>query len=127
MRRVLQTMIDRRRTRIRYQALVLIAFGLVLVYAETQVLEPVGIWATLAGIGLLVLMVRGRFDVEARHVEVVVQALEDIKCDETGLQLLWDDTIAHADMQDMTCARNRMALITLCAIEVLWERRRMRR
>jgi hypothetical protein len=121
----LQTLIDNRQKRIRHKAVLLIAFGLAVVYMEAEAWESFGTLTAVAGIGILVMLLRGVFDIEQQQVAVAVQALEQSHYNDVELEQLWYDTIDRANLQDLTCARSRGALITLCAITVLRERQRM--
>ncbi len=115
----LQTVIDRRRSRITRCAMVLIGLGLVFVSSDLDVEDAIGVFATLSGITMLIAVLVGWFDREQYHVDMLVRAIEQGDYDQADLVQLWQDTLISAIR-----THHQHTLVLLRAIELVRERQR---
>ena len=116
---VLQNLTERRRRRITWNGLTIITTGLIVVYNDHSTIQMAGLILTLIGIGMLVIMLRGVFDLEQRMADSIAHTLEDAHYDDIALAQLWSEAVAKAAKRD-----DNNALVIMRAIEVVRERRR---
>jgi hypothetical protein len=117
--RALRDGAERRRRQVTWSALALIITGLIVVENDHSAFQTGGLLLTVSGVAILVVMLRGAFDLELRMVNSIAHALEDAHYDDAALALLWREAAAKAAV-----STRYNALVVLRAVEIVRERRR---